>query len=296
MPTQTSAAFDYASLDGDTAQFLQQQTGEIRALMRRSAQDIFEIGQKLIEIKQRLGHGQFLEWLKAEFDWTIRTAQRFMNVAERFGNKSDIMSSLNIAPTALYLLAAPYLDEEVREEALKLAEKEPLTNKKALAIKKKHQAKKATPRQRRREKSSQSKTAEITEKQDKTVSHSTTPSPRLPQAPPPLPTEIAADQALIEVKGTPVRDKPVEIVSIRPPALTNGKSKDDSTKIEADSPQLLPDSWHQLGKHRLFCGYPNSPLFSEKLSQKISLVLAFPPTADWQLNKPVAATSTFAFH
>lgn len=74
-----------------------------------------------------MGHGYFGEWLKAEFDWTERTARRFMAVADSF--KSDKLSDLDIAPSALYLLSAPSTPEEVREEALDRAEAgEPITH------------------------------------------------------------------------------------------------------------------------------------------------------------------------
>jgi hypothetical protein len=138
MPTQTAAAaFDYGTLDRETADFLQQQTGEIRALMRRSAQDIFEIGEKLIEIKQRLGHGQFGKWLAAEFAWTERLAQQFMNVAKQF--KSENFSDLQLAPSALYVLAAPSTPVSVREEAMARARAgEPITHKQVREIKKQH--------------------------------------------------------------------------------------------------------------------------------------------------------------
>jgi hypothetical protein len=138
MPTKTAVAgFDYGILDRETADFLQQQTGEIRALMRRSAQDIFEIGEKLIEIKQRLGHGRFGNWLAAEFAWTDRLAQQFMNVARQF--RSENISDLQLAPTALYLLAAPSTPEVVREEALARARAgEPITHKQVKELKKHH--------------------------------------------------------------------------------------------------------------------------------------------------------------
>jgi hypothetical protein len=51
-----------------------------------------------------------------------------------------------------------------------------------------------------------------------------------------------------------------------------------------------------LGKHWLYCGYPNSPQFLKKLPESVSLTIAFPPLADWQLSQPVAATSALAFH
>ena len=61
--------FDYGALDMETRVVVQQRTGEIRSLVRRSAQDIIDIGLKLGEVKQRLGHGGFGKWLEAEFEW-----------------------------------------------------------------------------------------------------------------------------------------------------------------------------------------------------------------------------------
>src|SRR5262249_13855209 len=53
------------------------------------------------------------------FDWDGRTAQRFMNVGERF--KNDNLSDLDIAPSALYLLAAPSTPENVGNDILSRA-------------------------------------------------------------------------------------------------------------------------------------------------------------------------------
>jgi hypothetical protein len=66
--------FDYARLDAETRIVVQQRTSEIRGLMRRAAQDIIDIGLKLIEVKGRLPHGAFGAWLGAEFDWGEVTA------------------------------------------------------------------------------------------------------------------------------------------------------------------------------------------------------------------------------
>jgi phage N-6-adenine-methyltransferase len=111
----------YADLDLETRIVVQQRTGEIKTLMQRTAQDLVEIGQKLIEVKARLGHGLFGAWLQAEFEWGERTAQRYMSVAQAF--KSDTVSVLaNAEAKALYLLAAPSTPESVREEAVQRAE------------------------------------------------------------------------------------------------------------------------------------------------------------------------------
>jgi gas vesicle protein len=111
--------FDYEKLDTDVRMVIQQHTSEIKNLMRRTTQEIIEIGQKLTYVKAQLGHGNFRIWLKAEFDWSVPTANRFMQVAENF--KCINLRDLNIAASALYLLASPSTPQEARTEALKRA-------------------------------------------------------------------------------------------------------------------------------------------------------------------------------
>lgn len=125
--------FDYASLDSETRIVVQQRTNEIKRLMRQTATDIIDTGQKLTEVKEKLGHGKFGDWLKAEFEWDERTARRFMSVAHIFN--SDNLSELSFAPSALYILAAPSTPSQVRQEALeRAAQGETITHSKALAI------------------------------------------------------------------------------------------------------------------------------------------------------------------
>jgi hypothetical protein len=111
-------SFNYAALDAETRIVVQQRTSEIKTLMRRTAQDIIEIGLKLAEVKARLGHGHFLGWLKAEFEWSERTAQNYMRVGETF--KSATVADF-IPARALYQLASPSTPEAAREEVLKTA-------------------------------------------------------------------------------------------------------------------------------------------------------------------------------
>lgn len=118
MPDQRTL-FDYNALDSETRIVVKQRTSEIRGLMRRAAQDIIDIGQKLIEVKEQLPHGQFGGWLETEFQWGVHTARNFMRVTETFSEKEKI--SL-FAPSALYLLAAPSTPEAARQEAIARAE------------------------------------------------------------------------------------------------------------------------------------------------------------------------------
>jgi len=127
------ALFDYAQLDAPTRDFVEQRTDEIRALGKRMAMDIVGIGQRLVEIKGRLGHGHFGNWLDFEFGWTDRTARNFMNVARSF--KSETVSDLNIQARALYLLSSSSTPQEARDEAIERAEEgEEITHAKAKEI------------------------------------------------------------------------------------------------------------------------------------------------------------------
>jgi pyruvate/2-oxoglutarate dehydrogenase complex dihydrolipoamide acyltransferase (E2) component len=106
--------FDYARLDVDSAEFVQAWTRRIKGLAKRVAGDVVEIGRGLHEVKEELGHGYWLPWLDAEFGWTDRQAERFMNVHAAF--ESDNLS--NLAPidvSALYLISAPSTPEPARE-------------------------------------------------------------------------------------------------------------------------------------------------------------------------------------
>ena len=87
--------------------------------MRRTSHDIIIIGQKLIEVKQHLGHGSFMNWLKSEFSWSVSTATKFMRVGEQF--KFVNFTNLNINASALYLVAAPSTPQEARAEVLERA-------------------------------------------------------------------------------------------------------------------------------------------------------------------------------
>lgn len=119
-----NSGFDYNSLENETRVIVEQRTHEIKILVRNSAQHIIDIGQKLADVRKLLSHnkqGGFEKWLKAEFGWSWRTAYNYIKVWESFGNLANF-ARLDIAPSALYLLAAPSTPEAARTRALALAE------------------------------------------------------------------------------------------------------------------------------------------------------------------------------
>lgn len=126
-------AFDYAGLDPETRIVVQQRTGEIKTFMRQTAQGIVEIGNRLIDVKDRLEHGLFLDWLEGEFQWSRATATRFMNVARSFDGQ--MLHGATFDARALYLLAAPSTPEPARQQAIQQAAAgERITAPKAKAI------------------------------------------------------------------------------------------------------------------------------------------------------------------
>ena len=119
--------FDYQELSIETREFVK---GKELSIKARTSQTIWENGRDLLEVKERLEHGQFQKWVEGNFPWSYATATRFMNVAETF--KSCTVQSLDIQTKALYLLAQNNTPETARQEAIEKAESgETVTHKEA---------------------------------------------------------------------------------------------------------------------------------------------------------------------
>lgn len=262
MPTASPKAwkkFDYAALDASTSQFVQQQTGEIKALMKRTAQDIVEIGQKLVKVKEKLGHGRFGAWLEAEFEWSIQTAKRFMNVAAAFQNQQFVDF---IAPSALYELAAPSIPSIARDEAIARAKAgESITYKAAKNIKQKYVSPalklETAPKQE----------SQVVQQSSSTNVLVAAPQQRIKQ-------EIIAIRPAAQVEAPPIPSQSITSASAQSFVLPQ------SPLTSIDN---APGVWWQLGtKHLLYCGDPNAPGFLARVPDNLNLLLAFPSTQQWQ--------------
>jgi len=106
----------YGRLDKQAQAVARSAVEKITSLQGRLVTDIADIGSELIRAKEAVGHGNFGPWLKAEFNWTERTAQNFMAVAERFGSNPKPVSHLPLA--TVYRLAAPSTPDNIREKIL----------------------------------------------------------------------------------------------------------------------------------------------------------------------------------
>lgn len=102
--SQELTLFDYAGVPTADVTEIRAAAERIKIRMKRTAEDIIEIGRDLIAVKAKLQHGQFLPWIEAEFEMSEAQAQRFMAVAKKFGNQ--IPQFAGFQPSVLYSLAS----------------------------------------------------------------------------------------------------------------------------------------------------------------------------------------------
>lgn len=87
---------------------------EIVILKHQTAQNIIEIGKRLIQAKEMLPHGKWGKWLEEKVEFSDRTARRFMHAANEFSNWTSLS---DLPPTKIFaLLDVP---KEEREEFIR---------------------------------------------------------------------------------------------------------------------------------------------------------------------------------
>ena len=93
MSAPSPIPFDYTQLDPVAHLTAREAVANIKAHGKLAAQSIVAIGAELVNVKAVIGHGHYLPWIRAEFGWSERQAQRFVMVYESFG-KSDNVADL----------------------------------------------------------------------------------------------------------------------------------------------------------------------------------------------------------
>jgi CheY-like chemotaxis protein len=115
------SAFDYTSLDKNTADFVLQETQKIKSLIKQTVEGIIETGERLHRVKEKLKHGEFMTWVENEIKCHYSTALHFMRVWETFGEQKEQISDIGINVSVLYLLSAPSTPKELRTEIVEMA-------------------------------------------------------------------------------------------------------------------------------------------------------------------------------
>ena len=113
IPTSAAQAVD------DDGAFLALHAEAIRALLIRTKDQIIEIGCRLAECNEHIGHGNWYAWLDREFGWSVDTAENFIHVYEM--SKTRDFRGLNLPISALYLLARPSTPKAARDEIFESA-------------------------------------------------------------------------------------------------------------------------------------------------------------------------------
>src|SRR5215831_13644780 len=98
---------------------LAEHADRIRALGRQTFDGVIEIGERLVRCRELLKtQGAWLAWLEAEFGWSRRTADRFIDLF-RAKDKVGNLRTLGIGISGLYLLAkaSPEVVEDIERRA-----------------------------------------------------------------------------------------------------------------------------------------------------------------------------------
>jgi hypothetical protein len=106
----------YDDLDETIQRAVWSKVGHVHALSAEAGRNIVAVGQTLIEMKELLPHGQFMDCVSAEFGWTQRWSNQLMGVAERFSNWKST-STLPSSAQVLALLASHDADDSMVQQA-----------------------------------------------------------------------------------------------------------------------------------------------------------------------------------
>lgn len=87
-------------------------TEEAKEAVAQIATGFMDLGDRLIEAKEMLPHGEWLPWLEREMHFSERTAQKYMAIAREYKGNPQLASDLG-SEKAFALLALP---REEREE------------------------------------------------------------------------------------------------------------------------------------------------------------------------------------
>lgn len=123
--SHTVRGFSYAALAADCVDVTQQDAdwvnGRFREITAHAFRGAVEIGERLLLVKERIGHGMFGQWVAVECRFTRQTAHNMMNVALAFGEQMS--NAFDIWPMrVIYELAKPSTPTAVRQEIVACVE------------------------------------------------------------------------------------------------------------------------------------------------------------------------------
>jgi len=86
--------------------------------------DIIAIGRRLVEVKERVGHGRYETFVRDRLGFSVSSALRFVRAYQMLESAKltdlRLLETVQIDCSALYLLSSPATPEQVRAARLKL--------------------------------------------------------------------------------------------------------------------------------------------------------------------------------
>lgn len=151
-------SFDYSVLTPEQAQRTQE--AEYR-IVGRTQKTIVENGRDLLAVKQDIGHGYFIDWIRS-LKISEDTAENWINISQRFG---QIPIGSEFAERALAVLSTSKVPESARQEAKERAESgEKITEELARQIRDAHKAREQAEKKAEEAKKQLWQTQEISQK------------------------------------------------------------------------------------------------------------------------------------
>jgi hypothetical protein len=92
----------YEGLTPEEYETAKSATDVITGNLTRTTEDVFMIGEKMIEVKSLLKHGQFGPWIRNEIGVTPQHARKYRKAFEIFGDQKEF--HIPFGPTYLFKL------------------------------------------------------------------------------------------------------------------------------------------------------------------------------------------------
>ncbi|WFU16432.1 DUF3102 domain-containing protein [Bradyrhizobium sp. CB3481] len=114
MSSSPKRTFDYTTLNETVLTQLKAALATIRRNSRSTVKSTMAIGMALLDVKRHLEHGQFKAWVIEQCGFSIRTAERYMRVAEFL--EYDTVSHLQLS--TIYRLSAKNISASIVAQIL----------------------------------------------------------------------------------------------------------------------------------------------------------------------------------
>lgn len=119
-PEPPVLVWDYDAIAGEApVEIIQAAAVQIKTVLRRTAENVIELGKLLTAARNNLPHGSWQSWLTGEIGVSTSTASNWLRAYE---HAEQFRAIANLNPTAIYALSGEGVTAEAIEKANQLAE------------------------------------------------------------------------------------------------------------------------------------------------------------------------------